>query len=108
MISTPNIDRLAAEGSRFTQAYAGAPVCAPSRCSLMTGLHTGHARVRGNSAPGIGRVPLLAEDFTVAEMLQRTGYHTGLIGKWGLGEAGTGGIPTRKGFHEFFGFLNQD
>jgi arylsulfatase A-like enzyme len=74
----------------------------------MTGLHTGHARVRDNSAPGIGRVPLRAEDVTVAELLQRAGYRTGLIGKWGLGEAGTGGIPTRKGFDEFFGFLNQD
>jgi arylsulfatase A-like enzyme len=107
MFATPNIDRLAAEGTRFTQAYAGAAVCAPSRCCLMTGKHTGHARVRNNHGRG-GRVPLRAEDVTVAEVLKLAGYRTGLIGKWGLGEAGTPGIPNDQGFDEFFGFLNQD
>ncbi len=102
MFATPNLDRLAEEGMRFTQAYAGSTVCAPSRCCLMTGLHTGHARIRGNA-----RHPLRPEDTTVAEVLKRAGYRTGLIGKWGLGEAGSTGMPHRKGFDEFFGYLNQ-
>lgn len=101
-IKTPNIDRLAAEGMRFTQAYAGSTVCAPSRCALMTGLHTGHCRVRGNA-----RVPLRPEDVTVAEILKRAGYVTALIGKWGLGEPGSTGIPNRQGFDYFYGYLNQ-
>jgi arylsulfatase A-like enzyme len=101
-VQTPHLDRMAAQGMRFTDAYAGSTVCAPSRCVLMTGLHTGHARVRGNA-----RVPLRPEDTTVAELLQRAGYATGLIGKWGLGEPGTTGIPNRKGFNYFFGYLNQ-
>ncbi len=101
-IRTPHLDRLAAEGVRFTQAYAGSTVCAPSRCCLMTGLHTGHARVRGNL-----RVPLLPEDVTVAEMLQAAGYTTGIVGKWGLGEPDTTGLPNRQGFNAWFGYLNQ-
>jgi arylsulfatase A-like enzyme len=101
-IATPNLDRLAAEGVRFTQCYAGSTVCAPSRCCLMTGRHTGHARVRGNAL-----VPLKPEDVTVAEVLKAAGYATGLFGKWGLGEAGSTGYPTRKGFDEFFGYVNQ-
>jgi arylsulfatase A-like enzyme len=101
-IQTPNIDRLAADGMRFTQCYAGSTVCAPSRCALMTGLHTGHATVRGNAL-----VPLRAQDVTVAEVLKRTGYATALIGKWGLGEPDTTGVPNRKGFDTFFGYLNQ-
>jgi arylsulfatase A-like enzyme len=101
-IKTPNLDRLAGEGMRFTSFYAGSTVCAPSRCSLMTGLHTGHARVRGNA-----KVPLLPEDVTVAEVLQKSGYRTGLIGKWGLGDAGTTGEPQRQGFEEFLGYLDQ-
>lgn len=101
-IRTPQIDRLAAEGMRFTQAYAGSTVCAPSRCALMTGFHTGHARVRGNLL-----VPLLPEDRTVAAVLREAGYATGIIGKWGLGEPGTSGIPNRQGFDEWFGYLNQ-
>src|SRR5829696_5355068 len=73
-IKTPNLDRLAAEGVRFTDCYAGSTVCAPSRCALMTGLHTGHCRTRGNGgAPG-GNVPLRPDDFTVAEMLKKAGY----------------------------------
>jgi arylsulfatase A-like enzyme len=103
--STPNIDRLAAEGMRFTQFYAGSTVCAPSRCALMTGLHTGHCRVRGN-APG-GGVPLLPEDVTVAEVLKQAGYRTAAYGKWGLGLADTSGAPTRQGFDEWFGYLDQ-
>jgi len=101
-IRTPNIDRLAAEGMRFTQCYAGSTVCAPSRCCLMTALHTGHGRVRGNAL-----VPLQAEDKTVAEVLKGAGYTTALVGKWGLGEPGSSGIPTKKGFDAFFGYLNQ-
>ena len=111
-IKTPNIDRLAAGGMRFTQCYAGSTVCAPSRSVLMTGLHTGHTRVRGNSGKvgGVGsqkRVPLKAEDVTVAEVLKAAGYATGITGKWGLGEPDTNGVPNRQGFDEWFGYLNQ-
>ena len=101
-IRTPNIDRLAKEGLRFTQCYAGSTVCAPSRCALMTGLHTGHAWIRGN-----GNQALRPGDTTVAELLQQAGYHTGLIGKWGLGKENTTGVPQRKGFDEFGGYLDQ-
>jgi arylsulfatase A-like enzyme len=101
-IATPNIDRIASEGVRFTQAYAGSTVCAPSRCALMTGLHTGHARIRGNK-----RISLLPEDFTVARLFQQAGYKTGIFGKWGLGDAGQPGIPNLKGFDEWFGYLDQ-
>src|SRR5436189_1599797 len=101
-IKTPNIDRLAAEGLRFTQCYAGTTVCAPSRACLMTGLHTGHVRIRGNAA-----VPLQAEDVTVAEVLKRAGYTNGVVGKWGLGLANTQGTPNKKGFDEWFGYLGQ-
>jgi arylsulfatase A-like enzyme len=101
-IKTPNLDRLAAGGMRFTQAYAGSTVCAPSRCALMTGKHTGHATVRGNAL-----VPLRSEDVTVAEIFKAAGYVTALIGKWGLGEPGSTGIPNRQGFDYFFGYLNQ-
>ncbi|MCL4401876.1 MAG: arylsulfatase [Acidobacteria bacterium] len=103
-IRTPNIDRLAAEGIRFTDGYAGAAVCAPSRCSLITGLHTGHARTRANRSPNL---PLRPQDITVAEVLKQAGYRTGLFGKWSLGELGSTGYPTRKGFDEWFGFFNQ-
>lgn len=101
-IPTPNIDRLAAEGMLFTRHYAGNTVCAPSRCTLMTGKHNGHARIRGNL-----RVPLEPEDLTVAEVLQSEGYTTALIGKWGLGEKGSTGIPNKQGFDYFYGYLNQ-
>jgi len=101
-IKTPNIDRLAAQGMRFTQCYAGSTVCAPSRCSLMTGLHTGHARIRGNA-----RVPLEPEDVTVAEILRPAVYRTAVIGKWGLGNEGTSGVPNRQGFDEWLGYLDQ-
>lgn len=103
-ITTPNLDRLASEGMLFHQAYSGSTVCAPSRCSLMTGKHTGHTRVRGNVKP---EVPLTATDRTVAELFKSAGYHTGLFGKWGLGQAGTQGVPNMKGFDEFFGYHTQ-
>ena len=90
LIQTPNIDRLAAEGMRFTQAYAGATVCAPSRCSLMTGKHNGHAAIRGNrEIKPEGQVPMPADTFTVAHLMKQAGYATGLIGKWGLGHPGS-------------------
>ena len=101
-IKTPNIDKMAAEGMRFTQHYAGSTVCAPSRCCLMTGYHTGHALVRGNAL-----VPLEPGDVTVAKLMKQAGYTTALIGKWGLGEAGSTGIPNKQGFDYFFGYLNQ-
>jgi arylsulfatase A len=111
-IQTPNIDRLALEGMRFTQTYAGSTVCAPTRCVLMTGMHTGHARVRGNSGwRGPDReqylVPLEPDDITVAEVLKEAGYATGVTGKWGLGQPGTTGIPNKQGFDEWLGFLDQ-
>jgi arylsulfatase A-like enzyme len=99
---TPNIDRLATQGTRFTQYYAGSTVCAPSRCALMTGKHTGHGRIRGN-----GDLPLLAEDVTVAKLLERAGYATSVIGKWGLGTVDTTGRPDLQGFQESFGFLDH-
>jgi arylsulfatase A-like enzyme len=103
-IETPNLDRLAAEGTRFTQAYAGSTVCAPSRCALMTGLHIGHARTRGNLFPDLHLRP---QDITVTELLKKAGYRTGLFGKWSLGGIGTTGYPRRKGFDEWFGFFSQ-
>jgi arylsulfatase A-like enzyme len=102
-IRTPNVDRLAAEGMRFTDGYAGCTVCAPSRSVLMTGLHTGHTPVRSNP----GGVPLLPEERTVADLLHAAGYRTGLFGKWGLGDIGTTGVPWKHGYDEFFGFLHQ-
>jgi arylsulfatase A len=102
-IRTPHLDQMAAEGTRFTQFYAGCSVCAPSRASLMTGLHTGHAPVRSNS----GDVPLLPGERTMAEELQALGYRTGMFGKWGLGDAGSTGVPDRKGFNEYYGYLHQ-
>lgn len=102
LIKTPNIDKLAEEGMMLTRHYAGNTVCAPSRCTLMTGKHNGHARVRGNA-----RVPLLNEDYTVAELLKTAGYTTGMVGKWGLGEESSSGIPNNQGFDYFYGYLNQ-
>ncbi|MEE2706065.1 MAG: arylsulfatase [Planctomycetota bacterium] len=102
VIRTPNIDRLAAEGMRFTDFYAGSTVCAPSRCVLMTGLHTGHCYIRGN-----GKVNIRPDDVTVAEVVKKSGYATGLCGKWGLGHEGSDGLPTRQGFDLFYGYLDQ-
>ena len=101
-IKTPNLDRMAEQGMRFTQCYAGSTVCAPSRAVLMTGQHSGHARIRGNAS-----VPLLAEDVTIAELLKSAGYQTGATGKWGIGDDGTSGAPNKKGFDEWFGYLDQ-
>jgi arylsulfatase A len=99
---TPSIDRLATEGIRFTQYHAGSTVCAPSRTALMTGMHTGHASIRGN-----GEFPLREEDVTVAMALREAGYRTAVIGKWGLGRPGTAGEPDKKGFEYAFGFLDH-
>ena len=104
---TPALDRLAREGTRFTQYYAGSTVCAPSRATLMTGLHTGHAWIRGNGGLPGGDVPLRLEDVTMAEVLRDAGYRTAVIGKWGLGQPGTTGQPNRQGFDYAFGFLDH-
>jgi len=106
LIRTPNIDRLAVEGLRFTQAYAGGPVCAASRAVLMTGLHNGHAPARDN-VPHY-KTYLKDHDVTVAEVLKQAGYCTGGVGKWSLGDAGTVGRATNQGFDTWFGYLNQD
>ena len=103
-ILTPNLDRLAAEGVRFTQGYSGSTVCAPSRCCLMTGMHTGHATIRGNKKPEVGIQP---NETTVANLLKRAGYRTAMFGKWGLGGPGTGSVPNARGFDSFFGYLDQ-
>ncbi|MCC5928166.1 MAG: arylsulfatase [Cyclobacteriaceae bacterium] len=105
IIKTPYIDKLADEGMIFTQAYAGASVCAPSRCSLMTGFHNGNNRIRDNLPHGIYLRP---DDFTVAELLKKAGYVTGGVGKWGLGIPGTWGLPNQQGFDYFYGHYNQD
>lgn len=113
-IPTPNIDRLATEGMRFTQHYSGAPVCAPSRCVLMTGRHLGHAEIRGNQQAGVkfpefseGQHPLSEQAVTIAQKFQQAGYATGAMGKWGLGPVGSTGDPNRKGFDVFFGYNCQ-
>ena len=117
-IRTPNIDRLAREGVRLTDHYSGSPVCAPSRAVLLTGLHSGHAYIRDNDEMGFrgdvwkdpaleGQRPLPAGTFTMAAMLQRAGYATAAVGKWGLGGPGSEGEPTKLGFDHFFGFLCQ-
>lgn len=105
--TTPNLDRLAREGTRFTQYYAGSTVCAPSRAALMTGRHTGHAWIRGNGSPATGDVPLRQEDVTLGEVLNDAGYRTAVVGKWGLGQPGSTGMPASQGFEHAFGFLDQ-
>ncbi|MBX7166661.1 MAG: arylsulfatase [Pirellulales bacterium] len=109
-IRTPNIDRLAAQGMRFSRHYSGSPVCAPSRCVLMTGLHSGHAFIRNNrqrvqGEPG--QYPIPDETVTLAELLHAAGYATGGFGKWGLGGVETSGAPQRQGFDRFFGYNCQ-
>lgn len=117
-IKTPNIDKLATEGMKFAQHYSGNPVCAPSRCALMTGLHTGHTQVRGNKQVGGtegwklgstigGQWPLEAGTVTVAGILKDAGYTTGAFGKWGLGLVGTTGDPNKQGFDHFYGYICQ-
>ncbi|SEG00627.1 arylsulfatase [Sphingobacterium lactis] len=106
--STPNIDRIAAKGMLFTDFYAGAPVCAPSRAALLQGQHTGHTYIRGNKEiQPEGQEPLAADVQTFAQLLQQAGYRTGAFGKWGLGMVGTTGDPLNKGFDEFYGYNCQ-
>jgi arylsulfatase A len=120
VIRTPNIDRIAAEGIRFTQFYSGNAVCAPARCNLMTGKHPGHAYIRDNGNPPgredlreqygwefPGQNPIPEDEVTIAEMLKQKGYATGAMGKWGLGHVGTTGDPNRQGFDLFYGFNCQ-
>ena len=107
-IKTPNIDQMAAEGILFTDHYAGHTVCAPSRCVLMTGLHTGHSLVRNNKEiKPMGQMPLKPNTQTVARLLQHGGYATALIGKWGLGGPDSTGAPRKQGFDYFYGYLCQ-
>ena len=113
-IRTPRIDRIAAEGLRFTQFYSGSTVCAPSRGTFLTGRHTGHAYVRDNHELGgfldeeeRGQLPLPADHPTVARWLKARGYSTAVVGKWGLGGPGSSGVPTKQGFDFFFGYLDQ-
>ncbi len=106
--TTPNIDRLADQGMMFIRHYSGCTVSAPSRSSLMTGMHTGHTPIRGNKSwKPEGQWPLPASSYTIAEMLKERGYTTGAFGKWGLGFIGTDGDPARQGFDEFYGFNCQ-
>ena len=108
LIQTPNLNRMQQQGMRFTQAYAGTAVSAPSRCSLMTGLHTGHAFVRGNKGVDPeGQVAMPEGTFTMATMLKEQGYATGCFGKWGLGYPGSESDPTKVGFDQFFGYNCQ-
>lgn len=100
---TPNIDQFAAEGMRFTNAYAGAPVCGPTRCVLLTGLHSGHTSMRSNN----GFAPIRADEPTLASMLKPLGYATGGFGKWGIGGRDTSGVPEKHGFDTFFGYYDQ-
>ncbi len=102
ILRTPNLDRMAAEGIRFTRHYAGSTVCAPSRCVLMTGLHTGHCTVRGNG-PG----QLRDDDVCFPELLRKAGYRTGAFGKWGIGNPPPLDDPQRHGFDEFYGYINM-
>ena len=113
-LQTPNLDRLASQGTRFTQHYSGAPVCAPSRCVLMTGKHLGHAQIRGNKQAKVqfpefteGQHPIGEQTVTIAKVLQKAGYATGAFGKWGLGPVGSTGDPNRQGFDRFFGYNCQ-
>jgi arylsulfatase A-like enzyme len=113
-IPTPHLDRLAAQGTRLTQHYSGAPVCAPSRCVLMTGKHLGHAEIRGNTQARVrlpqfteGQYPISEQAQTFPQLFQKAGYATGAMGKWGLGPVGSTGEPARKGFDLFFGYNCQ-
>lgn len=103
ILETPNMDKMASEGIRFTQFLAGGNVCAPTRSALMTGQHTGHTTVRSNG----GGMALCADDITIASMLKEAGYVCGGFGKWGLGDAGTTGVPEQHGFDTFFGYYHQ-
>ncbi len=108
IIRTPNLDRMAAEGARFTQHYSGNAVCAPSRCVLMTGLHPGHAFIRDNrSIKPEGQWPIPDETVTIPEALRQKGYTSGGFGKWGLGGPGTAGEPLKQGFDRWYGYNCQ-
>ena len=108
LIKTPNLDRMAKEGTRFTQGYCGTSVCAPSRSSLMTGLHSGHCPIRANrEIQPEGQKPLPAGTITVAQILHDAGYATACCGKWGMGMFDTTGSPLRRGFEHFFGYNCQ-
>lgn len=98
---------LAKTGMVFTDAYSGAPICAPSRCALVTGRHTGHTTVRGNFRP-LNDLNINKTDITFAELLKKGGYSTALFGKWGLGENGTEGVPWVHGFDYYYGILDQE
>ena len=100
---TPHIDQLAAEGMRFTQSLAGSSLCAPTRCVLMTGKHSGHTSIRTNG----GGTPLRAGEVTIATLLKQAGYATGGFGKWGCGGRGSTGVPEDHGFDVFFGYYDQ-
>ncbi|NQT15250.1 MAG: sulfatase-like hydrolase/transferase, partial [Planctomycetes bacterium] len=103
ILKTPNVDRLAAEGMRFTQCLAGGPVCGPTRCVLLTGKHLGHCQMRTNG----GGTPITADEFTLGEMFKSAGYATGGFGKWGIGDSGTSGAPELHGFDLFYGYYHQ-
>ena len=105
---TPNIDSLAEQGMKFTSHYSGSTVCAPSRCSLLTGMHTGHSVVRGNASVWPeGQAPMPADTFTMGHMFKNAGYATAIFGKWGLGAPGTHSEPLEMGFDRFYGFNCQ-
>lgn len=107
-IKTPNLDNLAREGIRFTQHYSGSPVCAPSRCVLLTGKHTGHAFIRDNKeVKPEGQYPIPEDTVTIAKLLKKLGYTTGAVGKWGLGSQNSSGSPLKQGFDYFFGYNCQ-
>ena len=108
LIRTPSLDSMAKNGMRFSQFYAGTSVCAPSRSSLMTGLHTGHTYIRGNrEVKPEGQWPLPDSAITIAEVMKKAGYVTGNFGKWGMGFVGTSGDPNKQGFDQFFGYNCQ-
>ncbi len=123
LIATPNLDRMAAEGMRFTQAYAGSPVSAPSRASFMTGQHTGHTHVRGNKEywPGsgsvtygkntdyarVGQEPYATDHVIIPEIMKQEGYTTGMFGKWAGGYEGSASTPDKRGIDEYYGYVCQ-
>ena len=108
LIQTPHLDRMAKEGTRFTQGYCGTTVCAPSRTSLMVGQHSGHSPVRANrEIKPEGQLPLPTGTITVAKILQDNGYATACMGKWGMGMFDTTGSPLKNGFDHFFGYNCQ-
>ena len=108
LFTTPNIDRMAASGMLFTQHYSGSTVCAPTRCSIMNGVHTGHAFVRGNrEVQPEGQAPIPSDMITIPKLLRKAGYVTGIFGKWGLGAPKSSGDPMNQGWDEFFGYNCQ-